>query len=143
MLEDLERIATQIARGVSVPSSKWRVVTHASFSLHGLTPLLKQYLATFDQVRLALTLLHRPVDLIEEGFDEGIVALRQVNGSTLIDRPLVTVAPVAVASPADLGTHRAPLHPDDLVRHTLLAPSADVHGYEGTSRPPTARACRC
>ncbi|MBN3855298.1 LysR family transcriptional regulator [Paraburkholderia sp. Ac-20340] len=130
VLEDLERIETQIAHGVSVPSGTLRVVAHASFSLHGLTPLLKQYLATFDQVRLALTLLHRPVDLIEEGFDVGIVAPRQVSGGTLIRRPLVTVAPVAVASPAYLGTHRAPLHPDDLVHHTLLAPSADIHGNE-------------
>jgi DNA-binding transcriptional LysR family regulator len=130
VLEDLERIETQIAHGVSVPSGTLRVVAHASFSLHGLTPLLKQYLASFSQVRLALTLLHRPVDLIEEGFDVGIVAPRQVSGGTLIRRPLVTVTPVAVASPAYLETHRAPLHPAELAHHTLLAPSADIHGSE-------------
>ncbi|WP_322043927.1 LysR family transcriptional regulator [Paraburkholderia sp. J67] len=130
VIEDLERVETQIAHGVSVPSGTLRVVAHASFSLHGLTPLLKQYLAECDQVRLALTLLHRPVDLIEEGFDVGIVAPRQVSGGTLIRRPLVTVAPVAVASPAYLETHRAPKHPAELARHTLLAPSADIHGNE-------------
>jgi DNA-binding transcriptional LysR family regulator len=130
VLEDLERVETQIAHGVSVPSGTLRVVAHASFSLHGLTPLLKQYLAAFSQVRLALTLLHRPVDLIEEGFDVGIVAPRQVSGGTLIRRPLVTVAPVAVASPDYLERHRAPGHPAELERHTLLAPSADIHGSE-------------
>lgn len=130
MLEDLERVETQIAHGVSVPSGTLRVVAHASFSLHGLTPLLKQYLAAFSQVRLALTLLHRPVDLIEEGFDVGIVAPRQVSGGTLIRRPLVTVAPVAVASPAYLEAQCAPGHPAELAQHTLLAPSADIHGSE-------------
>lgn len=130
ILEDLERVEMQIAHGVSVPSGTLRLVAHASFSLHDLTPLLKQYLAAFPQVRLALTLLHRPVDLIEEGFDVGIVAPRQVSGGTLIRRPLVTVAPVAVASPAYLGRHRVPGHPAELAHHTLLAPSADIHGSE-------------
>ncbi|POR56182.1 LysR family transcriptional regulator [Paraburkholderia eburnea] len=130
MLEELERVETRITHGVSVPTGTLRLVAHASFSLHGLTPLLKQYLASFAQVRLALTLLHRPVDLIEEGFDVGIVAPRQVSGGTLIRRPLVTVAPVAVASPAYLDLHRAPAHPAELARHTLLAPSADIHGNE-------------
>ncbi|WP_322051068.1 LysR family transcriptional regulator [Paraburkholderia bannensis] len=130
MLEDLERIETQIAHGVSVPSGTLRLVAHASFSLHGLTPLLKHFLASFPQVRVALTLLHRPVDLIEEGFDAGIVAPRQVSGGTLIRRPLVTVAPLAVASPTYLGMHCAPTHPAELARHTLLAPSADIHGNE-------------
>jgi DNA-binding transcriptional LysR family regulator len=130
VLDDLERIETHIAHGVSVPSGTLRVVAHASFSLHDLTPMLKQYLAAFSKVRLSLTLLHRPVDLIEEGFDAGIVAPRQVSGGTLIRRPLVSIAPVAVASPAYLAYHAAPHRPADLGRHTLLAPSADIHGNE-------------
>jgi DNA-binding transcriptional LysR family regulator len=130
VLDDLERIETHIAHGVSVPSGTLRVVAHASFSLHDLTPMLKQYHAAFPKVRLSLTLLHRPVDLIDEGFDAGIVAPRQVSGGTLIRRPLVSVAPVAVASPAYLACHAAPHRPADLLRHTLLAPSADIHGNE-------------
>ncbi|MEM5315658.1 LysR family transcriptional regulator [Paraburkholderia sp. JHI869] len=130
VLDDLARIETHIAHGVSVPSGTLRVVAHASFSLHDLTPMLKCYLDEFPKVRLSLTLLHRPVDLIEEGFDAGIVAPRQVSGGTLIRRPLLSVAPVAVASPAYLAGHAAPQCPADLARHTLLAPSADIHGNE-------------
>jgi DNA-binding transcriptional LysR family regulator len=130
VLDDLERIETHIAHGVSVPSGTLRVVAHASYSLHGLTPMIGQYLDAHPKVRLSLTLLHRPVDLIEEGFDAGIVAPHQVSGGTLIRRPLVNMAPVAVASPAYLARHAAPARPGDLVRHTLLAPSADIHGNE-------------
>ncbi|SDB84750.1 LysR family transcriptional regulator [Paraburkholderia lycopersici] len=140
LLDDLQRIETHIAQGVSVPSGTLRVVAHASFSLHDLTPMLKQYLAAFPKVRLSLTLLHRAVDLIEEGFDAGIVASRQVSGGTLIRRPLVSVAPVAVASPAYLARQAAPQRPADLVRHALLAPSADVHRNEWHfARPDGAR----
>ncbi|HEY4801082.1 MAG TPA: LysR family transcriptional regulator [Paraburkholderia sp.] len=130
VLDDLARIETHIAHGVSVPSGTLRVVAHASFSLRDLTPMLKQYLDAFPKVRLSLTLLHRPVDLIEEGFDAGIVAPRQVSGGTLIRRPLVSIAPVVVASPAYLASHPAPQRPADLARHTLLAPSTDIHGNE-------------
>ncbi len=130
VLDDLDRIETHIAHGVTVPSGTLRIVAHASFSLHDLTPLLRQYLRAFPKVRLSLTLLHRPVDLIEEGFDAGIVAPRQVSGGTLIRRPLVSVAPVAVAGPAYFASHATPLRPADLAHHTLLAPSADIHGNE-------------
>jgi DNA-binding transcriptional LysR family regulator len=113
-----------------VPSGTLPVVAHASFAQHSLTPLLKQNLAAFAHGRLALTLLHRPVDLIEEGFNAGIVAPRQVSGGTLIRRPLVAIAQVAVASPNYLDRHRAPTRHADLARHTLLAPSTDIHGNE-------------
>jgi len=53
-----------------------------------------------------------------------------VSGGTLIRRPLVNVAPAAVASPTYLASSAAPHHPADLSAHKLLAPSADVHGNE-------------
>jgi DNA-binding transcriptional LysR family regulator len=130
VLDDLERIETHIAHGVSVPSGTLRIVAHASFSLNHLTPLLQRFLAAFPKVRLSLTLLHRSVDLIEEGFDAGIVVPRQVSGGTLIRRPLVTIAPIAVAAPAYLAQRGVPQHPADLAHHTLLAPSADIHSND-------------
>jgi DNA-binding transcriptional LysR family regulator len=130
VLDDLEHIETQIAHGVAVPSGTLRLVAHASFSINGLTPLLQRFLATFSQVRVSLTLLHRPVDLIEEGFDAGIVAPRQVSGETLIRRPLVTIPSIVVAAPAYLATHGVPHCPAELAQHTVLAPSADIHGED-------------
>ncbi len=130
VLDDLERIEAQIAHGVSVPSGTLRLVAHASFSLNRLTPLLQRFLETHPKVRVSLTLLHRPVDLIEEGFDAGIVVPRQVSGGTLIRRPLVTIAPIAVAAPAYLARRGVPRSPAELAQHTLLAPSADIHGND-------------
>ena len=130
VLDDLERIETQIMHGVAVPSGTLRLVAHASFSINGLTPLLQRYLSLYPQVRVSLTLLHRSVDLIEEGFDAGIVAPRQVSGGTLIRRPLVTLAPVVVAAPDYVARRGVPQRPAELAQHTLIAPSADIHGKE-------------
>ena len=68
----------------------------------GLTPLLSAYRDSFPNVKLRLTLLHRPVDLVDEGFDVGIVVPRLVNSGTLINRPLFKVTPVVVAAPGYL-----------------------------------------
>lgn len=130
VLEDLERIESGIAHSVNVPSGALRLVTLASFALNGLTPLLQQYRQVCPDVRLHVTLLHRPVDLIEEGFDVGIVAPGQVSGGTLIRRPLATIAPVAVASPDYLARHGTPGHPAQLTAHTFLSPSSDIHGTD-------------
>ena len=46
----------------------------------------------------------------------------------LINRPLVKVAAVLVASPAYLSRRGTPVRPALLASHAFLAPSADIHG---------------
>jgi DNA-binding transcriptional LysR family regulator len=89
---------------------------------------LHAYRDAFPNVKLRLTLLHRPVDLVDEGFDVGIVVPRLVNCGTLISRPLFRVSPVLVAAPSYLAQHGVPVCPAELATHTFLAPSTDIHG---------------
>jgi DNA-binding transcriptional LysR family regulator len=129
VLDQIETIEAGVARSAAEPSGTLKLVAVASFSLAGLTPLLLQrFHAQHPKVKLSVTLLHRPVDLIEEGFDVGIVVPGQVSSETMIRRPLCRVRPVAVASPGYLDAHDTPQHPADLATHTFLAPSADIHG---------------
>jgi DNA-binding transcriptional LysR family regulator len=128
VLEQVEAIESSVSQSSLDPSGTLKVVASASFSLFGLTPLLHAYRDAFPNVKLRLTLLHRPVDLVDEGFDVGIVVPRLVNSGTLINRPLFRVTPVLVASPSYLDQHGLPLRPADLVAHTFLAPSPDIHG---------------
>ncbi|WP_144157728.1 LysR family transcriptional regulator [Paraburkholderia sp. BCC1885] len=124
-LEQLDAMESSISQTATDPAGTLKLVAVASFSLFGLTPLLQQYRARHPKVKLAVTLLHRPVDLIEEGFDVGIVGPGQVTGGTLIKRSLFTVSAIAVASRAYIGTHGMPATPASLARHTFLAPSAN------------------
>jgi DNA-binding transcriptional LysR family regulator len=128
VLEQIEAIESAISNSSIDPSGTLRVAASASFSLLGLTPLLRAYRKSFPNVKLRLTLLHRPVDLVEEGFDVGIVVPRLVNSGTLINRPLFTLTPVVVASPGYLAEHGTPARPAALARHAFLAPSSDIHG---------------
>ncbi|SAK98658.1 LysR family transcriptional regulator [Caballeronia arationis] len=128
VIDQLDEIEAAISSSSTDPSGTLRLVASASFSLLGLTPLLGAYRERYPNVKLRLTLLHRPVDLVDEGFDVGIVVPRLVNSGTLINRPLFKVTPVVVAAPAYLQRHGTPTRPSCLAMHTFLAPSPDVHG---------------
>jgi DNA-binding transcriptional LysR family regulator len=128
VIEQVDAIEASVRDSSVDPSGTLKLVASASFSLLGLTPMLREFRERYANVKLRLTLLHRPVDLVAEGFDVGIVMPHLVSGGTLINRPLIRVAAVLVASPAYLSRRGAPGRPASLAAHEFLAPSADIHG---------------
>lgn len=128
VIEQVESIEASVANSSVDPSGTLKLVASASFSLLGLTPMLCAFRTRYPNVKLRLTLLHRPVDLVAEGFDVGIVVPHLVNSGMLINRPLVRVEPVLVASPAYVSRRGTPARPASLTVHEFLAPSADIHG---------------
>lgn len=121
---------SSISQSATHPAGTLKLVEVASFSLFGLTPLLQRYRVQHPKVKLSVTLLHRPVDLIEEGFDVGIVVPGQVSSGTLIKRSLFRVRAIAVASHGYIGANGMPMTPASLSAHTFLAPSANLHNSE-------------
>jgi DNA-binding transcriptional LysR family regulator len=134
-LEQLDAMESSISQSATHPAGTLKLVAVASFSLFGLTPLLQRYRALHPTVKLSVTLLHRPVDLIEEGFDVGIVVPGQVSSGTLIKRSLFRVRAIAVASHGYIGANGMPKTPASLSAHTFLAPSATMRSC--CARPPS------
>ncbi|SPB15197.1 LysR family transcriptional regulator [Caballeronia novacaledonica] len=128
VIDQIELMEASVGTGSVDPSGTLNLVASASFSLLGLTPMLRAFMERYSNVKLRLTLLHRPVDLVAEGFDVGIVVPHLVNSGMLINRPLVRVAAVLVASPAYLARRDAPVRPAKLAAHAFLAPSSNIHG---------------
>ncbi|MFM0173071.1 LysR family transcriptional regulator [Paraburkholderia sediminicola] len=127
VLDEIEEIETVAIRGTTEPSGTLRLAAGASFSLSSLTPLLQEYLRQYPNVKLSLTLLHQHVDFVKEGFDVGIVLPKQISGTTLIRRALLSVRPIAVASPDYLAAKGIPSRPADLTSHKLLALASASH----------------
>jgi DNA-binding transcriptional LysR family regulator len=128
VIEQIEAIEASVAKSSIDPSGTLKIVASASFSLLGLTPMLREFHDRYPKVKLRLTLLHRPVDLVAEGFDVGIVVPHLVNSGMLIVRPLLRVGAVLVASPEYLSQRGTPARPKMLAMHEFLAPSTDIHG---------------
>ncbi|MEZ2350455.1 LysR family transcriptional regulator [Caballeronia sp. RCC_10] len=132
VIEQVETIEATVANSSVDPSGTLKLVASASFSLFELTPMLRAFRDRYPSVKLRLTLLHRPVDLVDEGFDAGIVVPHLVNSGTLINRPLFKVAAALVASPEYLQRRGMPTRPAMLSKHEFLAPSTDIHGSTWT-----------
>jgi DNA-binding transcriptional LysR family regulator len=128
VIEKVEGVEAAVTSSSADPSGTLKLVASASFALLGLTPMLERFHERFPNVKLRLTLLHRPVDLVAEGFDVGIVTAHQVNSGMLINRPLFRIGATLVASPEYVSRRGAPDRPAALTRHAFLAPSADIHG---------------
>ncbi|MGA7782399.1 MAG: LysR family transcriptional regulator [Paraburkholderia sp.] len=132
IIEQLGAMDSSLTLSTSEPTGTLKLVAAASFSLFRLTPLLQEYRLRHPKVKLSVTLLHRSVNLVEEGFDAGIVVPAQIKGSTLIRRPLFRVCPIAVASPGYIRLHGMPVTPAHLATQTFLAPSAEIHNSDWT-----------
>jgi DNA-binding transcriptional LysR family regulator len=85
-----------------------------------LLPVVAEFLATFPQVDVALSLQDRSVNLLEEHVD---VALRMgaLADSSLIAVRIGETCRVVCASPAYLKSRGTPRLPDDLARHDCIS----------------------
>jgi DNA-binding transcriptional LysR family regulator len=121
VLAELEEADTLAAGERSAPRGLLTVSAPPISGEEILRPILDEFLDAYPLVSARLTLLDRPVQLVEEGVD---VALRigQLRDSSLIaTRVGGDVRRVVVASPAYLAAHPPIAEPADLARHRIVA----------------------
>jgi DNA-binding transcriptional LysR family regulator len=96
-----------------------RMTTSVTYGKHVLAPLLPEFCRLYPDVRVALALVDRFVDLTEEGFDLAIRLTEQPLDS-LAGRPLQSCRFVVCASKSFVRGKRI-AHPDELRLHPCLA----------------------
>ncbi|RKP58893.1 LysR family transcriptional regulator [Pararobbsia silviterrae] len=135
VLARIDEIESSIGNAATTPSGTLRIVASTSFSLGGLTPMFSAYRAHYPDVRLHVTLLNRRVDLVEEGYDAGIVSPELVTTGSLVHRPLLTIHGTIVAAPHYLAMRERPDMPEALLEHAILGPTStlrdNVWSFEG------------
>lgn len=115
-LDDLER---SFAADQAEPRGRLRVNTSVPFGLHGVLPVLPEFLQRHPRVTVDLSMTDALVDLVEERVD---VAIRHgpLPDSALRARTLGSSRWRVVAAPAYLQRHGTPQHPDQLDAHNCL-----------------------
>ncbi|SDV48396.1 LysR family transcriptional regulator [Chitinasiproducens palmae] len=126
LLEQLDEIEANVARASQAMAGVLRVAASNSFALLRLGPVLASYRKRFPHVEISLTLIDRPFDLVEEGFDVGIVPTDLISSETLVIRHLRRTGSIVVASRDYLREAGAPVSPEDLGAHAYIA--TDVQG---------------
>ena len=128
VLADLDEIERAAAGEGRAPRGELRVTAPILFGRLHVLPIMTEFLARFPAVSVALTLLDRTVELVDEGLD---VALRigSLAESSAVASRVGVLRRVVVASPDYLARHGTPRTPADLAAHAIVAFSG-IFGIE-------------
>ena len=129
VLAEIEEADAAVSAGRVEPQGALKVAMPASFGHQHLAPLIPEFASRYPQVRLALSLSDRNVNVIEEGFDLAI-RIAHLEDSSLAARRLAPNRRVVCASPAYLERHGTPRTPQDLTQHNCLTANDFVMNWD-------------
>ncbi len=119
ILARVEETEMQVSRLHDEPKGVLKINAPVSFGVLHLGPLIAEFMASYPDLRIELTLNDRFIDPIEEGVDVTI-RIGILADSSLIARRLAPARRVLVAAPDYLNRHGVPKAPDDLAQHRCL-----------------------
>jgi len=119
ILADLEQADDIAGASQSTPRGTLRVYT-ATHIVQFVAPVIAEFLGSYNEVKVDLTIGEKNVDLIDEGYDLA-VRLTPPPDSSLIVRSLATWRHVLCCSPAYLEKHEPPRQLSDLENHNCIS----------------------
>jgi DNA-binding transcriptional LysR family regulator len=119
ILADLEQADDIAGASQSTPRGTLRVYT-ATHIVQFVAPVIAEFLGSYNEVKVDLTIGEKNADLIDEGYDLA-VRLTPPPDSSLIVRSLATWRHVLCCSPAYLEKHEPPRQLSDLENHNCIS----------------------
>jgi DNA-binding transcriptional LysR family regulator len=120
ILDDLEALEADASAQTREPSGVLRLVAHTTATVNRLVPLVSSFKLKHPKVSLDVTLTERPVDLVADGFDLGLVLPFMLSSDTVVTRLLERMPFAIVATPDYLKQHSRPTHPSELTEHMVV-----------------------
>jgi DNA-binding transcriptional LysR family regulator len=146
IIDQLDSLDANISTLKTNPAGHLRIASAASFSLLRMTPLIGKYRKLYPDVRITVDLFDKPVSLIEEGDDLGVLMPFQVSNTSVVSRPILSVTSILVGTSELLRQAGNPVVPEALVdaphlmlqveaRHPLLRIQRDDETREISLKP--------
>ncbi|AXF20699.1 LysR family transcriptional regulator [Burkholderia pyrrocinia] len=126
ILEEVDTVEAEVANQTREARGVLRLVAHATATIQRLVPLIAGFKRAHPKVTLDVTLTERPVDLVGEGYDLGIVVPFMLMSETTVIRVLDRIPVVIVATPDYLKAASTPVHPSDLAAHQFVPLSPSI-----------------
>ena len=126
ILDDLDALEADVASQTRKPSGVLRLVSHTTATIPRLVPLIAGFKRAHPDVTLDVTLTERPVDLVADGYDLGIIVPYMVTSETTVVRLLERLHLVIVATPEYLQAASIPRHPSDVANHLFVPMSPSI-----------------
>ena len=118
ILADLEQADDIAGASQSMPRGTLRVYT-ATHIVQFVAPVIAEFLDSYNEVKVDLTIGEKNVDLVDEGYDLA-VRLTPSPDSSLIVRSLATWRHVLCCSPTYLEKHEPPRQLSELENHNCI-----------------------
>jgi DNA-binding transcriptional LysR family regulator len=119
VLARVEETEMQVSRLHDEPKGVLKINAPVSFGVLHLGPLIAEFMGSYPDLKIELTLNDRFIDPIEEGVDITI-RIGILADSSLVARRLAPARRVLVAAPDYLKRLGVPKDPDDLIQHRCL-----------------------
>ncbi|WP_233872579.1 LysR family transcriptional regulator [Paraburkholderia adhaesiva] len=125
ILDDLDTLEASASEQTREANGVLRLVAHTTATVSRLVPLIASFKRAHPKVNLDVTLTERPVDLVADGYDLGLVLPFMLNSDTTVTRLLERIPLALVTTPGYLATRPMPTHPAELAQHVfvLMPPS--------------------
>jgi DNA-binding transcriptional LysR family regulator len=120
VLADLDEIERAAAGEGTAPRGELRVTAPILFGRLHVEPIVIEFLDRFPDVSVALSLIDRPVDLVEEGLDVA-VRIGTLAESSAVARRVGALHRIVVAAPDYLARRGTPKAPAELAAHAIVA----------------------
>jgi len=136
-IEEAERAVTELH---AEPRGLLKINASTAFGQYHIEPLIPEFLARYEDLRIQLILSDSLVNLVEEEVDVAI-RIADLPDSSLIARKLAPARRMVTASPSYLEKHGVPKTPEELTEHNCLTLSFETslnqwefQGFEGPNR---------
>ncbi|HEY1744832.1 MAG TPA: LysR family transcriptional regulator [Granulicella sp.] len=125
ILDDLDAIEADVTNQVREPVGELRLLANTTITMHRLVPLIAGFKRAYPRITLEVALGERPVDLVVEGYDIGIVVPYMLVSESVVSQLLERIPFVLVATPEYLRNSPTLREPADIAQHLFvpLSPS--------------------
>ncbi|RFU44672.1 LysR family transcriptional regulator [Paraburkholderia sp. DHOC27] len=130
VLDEIDALEADATGHTAEATGILRLVAHTTATVNRLVPLIASFKRAQPKVILDVTLSERPVDLVADGYDLGIVVPYMLSSELTVTRLLERIPQLLVAAPAYLERHALPRDPADLAGHTFVTMSPAIRKQE-------------
>lgn len=147
ILEEIGEAESRAADEYSVPRGELTVTAPMVFGRLHILPVVNQFLASFAEITVRMTLTDRNMNLVDEHIDLA-VRIGELPDSRQIATRVGSVRRIVCGSPAYFAIHGVPRTPEELLRHLCITFSAIHSGVswlfttQGRARKAIRPICR-
>ncbi|NIE68031.1 LysR family transcriptional regulator [Burkholderia sp. Ax-1719] len=120
VLDDLDALEAGATEQTREANGVLRIVAHTTATVNRLVPLISSFKRAHPKVTLDVMMTERPVDLVADGYDLGLVLPFMLNTDTTVTKLLERIPLALVTTPAYLAATSTPRHPADLAAHVFV-----------------------